>query len=177
MNFHKTIGYLAALLLMVGFGVPDSFAQAEVKTITLSINKSTLRDSTTTPVTVTATVGVTMTEAVTVETTVQVEVSVSVDDSYAAPTITIPVTIVADADRKAGTQGSLIFNMTATTASRLGDADTVDEKVTVTAQEQGETDPTDPKATRTITVTDHAARIAERCSNASRYPCYHHGTS
>ena len=27
MNFHKTIGYLAALLLMVGFGVPDSFAQ------------------------------------------------------------------------------------------------------------------------------------------------------
>ena len=27
MNFHKTIGYLAALLLMVGLGVPDSFAQ------------------------------------------------------------------------------------------------------------------------------------------------------
>ena len=28
MNFHKTIGYLAALLLMVGLGVPDSFAQS-----------------------------------------------------------------------------------------------------------------------------------------------------
>ena len=27
MNFHKTIGYLATLLLMVGLGVPDSFAQ------------------------------------------------------------------------------------------------------------------------------------------------------
>ena len=27
MNFHKTIGFLASLLLMVGFGVPDSFAQ------------------------------------------------------------------------------------------------------------------------------------------------------
>ena len=64
MNFHKTIGYLAAFLLMVGFGVPDSFAQADVKTITLSINKSTLRDSTTTPVTVTVTVGVTLTKAV-----------------------------------------------------------------------------------------------------------------
>ena len=25
MNFHKTIGYLAALLLMVGLGAPDSF--------------------------------------------------------------------------------------------------------------------------------------------------------
>ena len=30
MNFHKTIGYLAALLLMVGLGVPDSFAQVKV---------------------------------------------------------------------------------------------------------------------------------------------------
>ena len=27
MNFHKTIGFLATLLLMVGLGVPDSFAQ------------------------------------------------------------------------------------------------------------------------------------------------------
>ena len=27
MNFHKTIGFLAALLLMLGLGVPDSFAQ------------------------------------------------------------------------------------------------------------------------------------------------------
>ncbi len=27
MNFHKTIGFLAALLLMVGLGAPDSFAQ------------------------------------------------------------------------------------------------------------------------------------------------------
>ena len=27
MNFHKTIGFLASLLLMVGIGVPDSFAQ------------------------------------------------------------------------------------------------------------------------------------------------------
>ena len=33
MNFHKTIGYLAALLLMVGIGVPDSFAQS----ITISV--------------------------------------------------------------------------------------------------------------------------------------------
>ena len=33
MNFHKTIGYLAALLLMVGFGVPDSFAQSITITV------------------------------------------------------------------------------------------------------------------------------------------------
>ena len=30
MNFHKIIGYLAALLLMLGIGVPDSFAQQDV---------------------------------------------------------------------------------------------------------------------------------------------------
>ena len=26
MNFHKTIGFLATLLLVLGIGVPDSFA-------------------------------------------------------------------------------------------------------------------------------------------------------
>ena len=36
MNFHKTIGYLAALLLMVGLGVPDSFAQTDVDVDTLN---------------------------------------------------------------------------------------------------------------------------------------------
>ena len=60
MNFHKTIGYLAALLLMVGLGVPDSFAQdVEVSSISLTVSPRTLRDSTMAngggnPVTVTA---------------------------------------------------------------------------------------------------------------------------
>ncbi|MDE2798726.1 MAG: T9SS type A sorting domain-containing protein [Gemmatimonadota bacterium] len=39
MNFHKTIGFLATLLLVLGLGVPDSFAQpVNVNTITLSHN-------------------------------------------------------------------------------------------------------------------------------------------
>ena len=42
MNFHKTIGFLAALLLMLGLGVPDSFAQN-----TVTINSITLSDGTT----------------------------------------------------------------------------------------------------------------------------------
>ena len=37
MNFHKTIGYLAALLLIVGIGAPDSFAQ-ETKTVDISFS-------------------------------------------------------------------------------------------------------------------------------------------
>ena len=40
MNFHKTIGFLATLLLVFGLGVPDSYAQAVSSvTITLAPNK------------------------------------------------------------------------------------------------------------------------------------------
>ena len=38
MNFHKTIGFLATLLLTLGLGVPDSFAQ----TVSLSFNPSSM---------------------------------------------------------------------------------------------------------------------------------------
>ena len=37
MNFHKTIGFLASLLLVLGLGVPDSYAQ-EVTNVTLTLN-------------------------------------------------------------------------------------------------------------------------------------------
>ena len=43
MNFHKTIGYLAALLLMVGLGVPDSFAQT-ISVEVVSVTPATVRD-------------------------------------------------------------------------------------------------------------------------------------
>ena len=41
MNFHKTIGYLAALLLMVGLGAPDSFAQ-DVQSLSITVSPKTL---------------------------------------------------------------------------------------------------------------------------------------
>ncbi len=161
MNFHKTIGYLAALLLMVGIGVPDSFAQADVKSITLSINKSTLRDSTTTPVTVTATVGVTLTKAVGQDSTISVVVSVGADDSYSAPDITIPVTVSEGRNSKSGVTGPLVFTFTSgDAATAQGDADTEDETVTVTAQENG-ADADDPKDTRTIKILDYQALVAD----------------
>ena len=40
MNFHKTIGFLATLLLMLGIGVPDSFAQNEEGTMTVEFTES-----------------------------------------------------------------------------------------------------------------------------------------
>ena len=57
MNLHKTIGYLAALLLMVGIGVPDSFAQ---NTITLTLSPSTVQGNVS-ATTVTATAAVSYT--------------------------------------------------------------------------------------------------------------------
>ena len=39
MNFHKTIGFLATLLLIVGLGVPDSFAQ-NTGTMTLEFTET-----------------------------------------------------------------------------------------------------------------------------------------
>ena len=50
MNFHKTIGYLAALLLMVGIGVPDSFAQNTAKVT--NVTPSSLREGQSRSVTV-----------------------------------------------------------------------------------------------------------------------------
>ena len=57
MNFHKTIGFLASLLLIVGLGVPDSFAQ----TITISVpaSQTSIKETATTPITVSVEVSVT----------------------------------------------------------------------------------------------------------------------
>ena len=44
MNFHKTIGFLATLLLTLGLGVPDSFAQ-NVESLILSAAPNTFTDA------------------------------------------------------------------------------------------------------------------------------------
>ena len=54
MNFHKTIGYLAALLLIVGIGAPDSFAQVvNVDVDTLTVSPPRIQEGQTRSVTVT----------------------------------------------------------------------------------------------------------------------------
>ncbi len=67
MNFHKTIGFLAALLLTLGIGVPDSFAQ-DPTAVTLNINGSA------TPAAIADDVGTTV---------LAVSVSVTFDDPLA----------------------------------------------------------------------------------------------
>ena len=58
MNFHKTIGFLATLLLTLGLGVPDSFAQAvTVSTITLAVDPASIEEGATpAPTSITVTV-------------------------------------------------------------------------------------------------------------------------
>ena len=54
MNFHKTIGYLAALLLIVGIGAPDSFAQTPANSIKVELSRDNyVREGSSVVVTVT----------------------------------------------------------------------------------------------------------------------------
>lgn len=100
MNFHKTIGFLASLLLVLGLGVPDSFAQTEgsISTLTVTGTLAENADLSESKVTVTVAVNVTLNTAPSGndETrTVTVKVTPTSDDSYtaAATTLTIPVVV------------------------------------------------------------------------------------
>ena len=175
MNFHKTIGYLAALLLMLGIGVPDSFAQ-DVTKLTLSVSPRTLRDSTSTPVTVTATVGVTLAEAVATGQTRDVAVAITTsfaDDS--ADQTTGSFGAIDDGDirltvQEGGTSASgkfpVIFTfapLTTTGGVENGDADADDEKIILTATATGVgaegVDVSSGDGSPTISITDHAASL------------------
>ena len=76
MNFHKTIGYLATFLLMVGLGAPDSFAG----TTTLTFSKPSVTENSTVGVTLT----VKLDPAPDTEVTVTVPVTVTVSENYEA---------------------------------------------------------------------------------------------
>ena len=73
MNFHKTIGFLATLLLTLGLGVPDSFAQ-DVSTVSVTLSPNSVVD--TDPATeVTAQVTVTLEAAATANMAVTVSLA------------------------------------------------------------------------------------------------------
>ena len=156
MNFHKTIGYLAALLLMLGIGVPDSFAQ-DVSKIELSVSPRTLRDSTTTVVTVTATVKVTLDGAVTVAAgqDVSVDIEGTEDDSYdlganTSLTVTVP-------EGQSSKTEKFPITFTFETGPPQGDDDDDDEKITMNATSGTVSVEEDDRPV--ITITDHAASL------------------
>ena len=146
MNFHKTIGYLAALLLMVGLGVPDSFAQ-DVESLSLTVSPKTLRDSTSNPdnvVTVTARLTVVLKANVpdddnannvaTRNVTVSVEVSqdgtsgnlADDDESYVVQGIVTQTVMVPEGKNRFTHPVEMVFTLS-------HDDDSDDEEATVTA--------------------------------------------
>ena len=90
MNFHKKIGFLAALLLTFGFGVPDSFAQ----TISISPNIFEVPEGVGTAVTV----DVTLSPAPDDGTTVMVTVN-AILDGGSIGSITFPATVAVTDDQ------------------------------------------------------------------------------
>ena len=173
MNFHKTIGFLATLLLVFGLGVPDSFAQ-EVKSVTLSgVSPTTLRDSTTADVKVRYTLGVTLKNNAAADTTVNVSVgfvdaTADDDDSFTLTGATgVTVTV-----KEGSSTGSLSIRSTDSNALSFdftdgppkGDADTDDETVniwaTVAATDHIGTADVESNKVK-LTVTDHEASLTD----------------
>ncbi|MCY3683297.1 MAG: T9SS type A sorting domain-containing protein [Gemmatimonadetes bacterium] len=139
MNFHKTIGFLAALLLMIGLGAPDSFAQNSIN-VTVDLNAITLpgvdEDNNNEPdastrgvleeVRSTVPVTVTLSPAPAEGVTVEVAVSATLLDGSQIGSTSI--TAVGDAASTAAFAGTIDI-----TAPRDADADNETAQVTATA--------------------------------------------
>ena len=168
MNFHKTIGYLAAFLLMVGLGAPDSFAQ-DVKTITVSVDKSNIADNSTEPVTVEVTAEVTLDgEVEDTEVVKIISVTVPTDESYTVSSININVT-VAVGETTGDNKGELEFTMRPTGDDSDEGDNPEDDEIEVLAQEQNETADDDPSGKDTITVLDYSALLSNNAPDASGF--------
>ena len=181
MNFHKTIGFLASLLLIVGIGVPDSFAQQDVSSITLTVSPRTLRDSTTANsnvVTVTARLTVNLAAAAAAGgQNVTVTLAVSEDEtsgnlgtansSYSVLGAGDQTINVAEGATRATAMVSLEFTMS-------HDDDSEDEDVTVTATVDADAavGTADLVKTTKITVTDHSASLTRDAASARGYQVY-----
>ena len=180
MNFHKTIGFLATLLLVFGLGVPDSFAQEEVQSISLTVSPRTLRDSTTAnsnQVTVTARLTVNLAAAATADQDVTVTVAVSddatsgnlntVNSSYSVTGAGAETVTVAEGATRGQDTVELVFTLS-------HDDDSEDEEVTVTATVAAAEAVGNADLVRTakITVTDHSASLIRNAVSARGYQVY-----
>ncbi len=102
MNFHKTIGFLASLLLVLGFGVPDSFAQ-DANTLEVSLSRDNyVREGSSVVVTVTldpmvAEATGTVTVTVDLATTTGFTVTLDPTADPVVPAATVPVEVIAGA--------------------------------------------------------------------------------
>ena len=145
MNFHKTIGFLAALLLTLGLGVPDSFAQNE--SIAVTINPTSITEGEGAQ---TVAVDVALTPVPAAGVTVMVTLTVNSADVQGSP-ITRTVAVHADnngngsADPAADPQPDHVLMIN----PMDDDADGEDERVTILAEAAGHS-----SGTAGLTITD-----------------------
>ncbi len=163
MNFHKTIGFLASLLLMVGIGVPDSFAQS----ITISVPTAQRTQSEDAgAVTVTVTVNITGSIAIT-----DADATATLVGTNADPTdTTIPGGAVSGSGTitlNANGAGSGTIEWTPTLAP---DADAVDDRIVLTVTAPIGTASAEVTSNSVIiTITDTAADLADTAVDASGF--------
>ena len=163
MNFHKTIGYLAALLLMLGIGVPDSFAQ----TITISASSTSLSDGETDPFTVTVTVTV---AGAGTGTNANVAVEGTNSDGSPPYSGTLNQSVNVSLTNGAG-EGTVefTFNMNVASSSQAqGDADAVDDKVTLVGTVTIDGDEVTSN-TVTININDTAAMLTDNAEDVAGF--------
>ena len=168
MNFHKTIGFLAALLLTLGIGVPDSFAQNETIDVTVSPARITEGQSRS------VTVAVTLSEAPGANNTVSIAVTLPgsfPDGSNLAASHDVDGTATAGFPAieivGTATTGTSVSTVTATQDTDGDEAnDTVyyhprdkDVTITATATTGGGTPPTYDPGTGTLQVRDDDSPI------------------
>ena len=126
MNFHKTIGFLAALLLMIGLGAPDSFAQNTIS-VEVELPATGVVEEEATPVAVTVTLDPNPAPG-TSTVTVPVEVTATMLDGSQIGSASITVSAIG------GNDGSLSEVVTVTVRPpRDADADNETAEVTATA--------------------------------------------
>ncbi len=155
MNFHKIIGFLAALLLTLGIGVPDSFAQS-ISSVTFTIpdNASSVTEGMTTTVAVTVTLD-------------------------AAPTADVPVTLTAMVGAEVAGVGILTVPSGESSVEGTlmvtppNDADAMDTRIVVTAEAVGYTPGSaiisvnDDEGVLTVTVSPDAAVTEEMATTVT----------
>ena len=106
MNFHKTIGFLATLLLVLGIGVPDSFAG----TTTLKLSRSSITEGSRVGVTITVTLNPAPHAATDVAVTVTATgVYVPTDDLDADPADTAQEKVITVSVKPNGTGTAKAF--------------------------------------------------------------------
>ena len=168
MNFHKTIGFLASLLLVLGLGVPDSFAQ----TITISVpanQRSILETGATLPTTVSVVVTISgVTESTIQGTTVSATLAGDpATENGLTPTGSVNIVLNA-AGNSTGNAAARTISWEITSVTPDADADDDEIELTVSAP-IGASNASVTSNAVTFTITDTQADLTDNAVDGSGF--------